>query len=192
MKTTDRRSILKAGLGGLAGLAAVPVLGGLAGCQTVASGESAGATARKAGSTGGRAASAPVSLTTEKLTERVTVIAGAPGNVIALAADDGAVLVDSGAANAARLVKAKLAGAKVRTLFNTHYHADQTGGNELFGKDGATIHSHTITKQWLSADYYVPADDRWVKAPSKEALPTQTFRQKGEMKAGAERVEYGY
>ena len=35
MKATDRRSFLQAGLGGLAGLAAVPLLGGLAGCQQV-------------------------------------------------------------------------------------------------------------------------------------------------------------
>jgi glyoxylase-like metal-dependent hydrolase (beta-lactamase superfamily II) len=80
----------------------------------------------------------------------------------------------------------------VRTLFNTHYHADQTGGNALFAKEGATIHSHVITRQWLSTDYYVPAEDRWVKALPKAARPTQTFRNKGEMKAGAERIEYGY
>jgi cyclase len=184
MKTTDRRSVLKAGLGGLAGLAAVPVLGGLAGCQQVASRQAPG-------SASAASTARPGPLTAEKLTERVTVIAGAPGNVVALTAEEGIVLVDSGAANAARAVKAKV-GGKVRTLFNTHYHADQTGGNALFGKDGAAIHAHTITRQWLSADYYVPADDRWVKALPKEAWPTQVFRQKGEMKAGAETVEYGY
>src|SRR5687768_11047408 len=133
MKTTDRRSVLKAGLGGLAGFASVPVLGGLAGCQQLASRESGG-------SAPARTSARPAALTTEKLGERVTVIVGAPGNVIALAAEDGVVLVDSGAENAARAVKAKLGGAKVRTLFNTHYHADQTGGNALFGKDGAAIH----------------------------------------------------
>jgi len=182
MKKTDRRSVLKAGLGGVAGLAAVPLLGGLAGCQQVASRQAPGSAA---------AGTRPGPLTIEKLTERVTVVSGAPGNVVALGAEDGILLVDSGAENAARAVKAKLDG-KVRTLFNTHYHPDQTGGNALFGKDGATIHSHVITRQWLAADYYVPADDRWVKALPKEAQPTQTFRGKGEMKAGTERVEYGY
>ena len=160
----------------------MPVLGGLAGCQTTGAAKSAGSSA---------ASSKPGPLTTGKLTERVTIIGGAPGNVIALAAEDGIVLVDSGAENAARAVKAKV-GGKVRTLFNTHYHADQTGGNALFGKDGAAIHAHVITRQWLAADYYVPADNRWVKALPKEAQPVQTFRQKGELKAGSERVEYGY
>ena len=89
-------------------------------------------------------------------------------------------------------VQKSLAGASVRTLFNTHYHADQTGGNALFAKAGAEIHAHTITRQWLAADYYVPAEDRWVKAPPKEAVPTVTFRGRGEMKAGAETIEFGY
>jgi glyoxylase-like metal-dependent hydrolase (beta-lactamase superfamily II) len=182
MKTTDRRSILKAGLGGLAGLASLPLVSGLAGCQQLPRQPDGSRTAT----------SRKNALATGKLAERVTLITGAPGNLIALASEDGAVLVDSGAADSARAVKASLAGAKVRTLFNTHYHADQTGGNALFGKEGAAIHAHVITRQWLSADYYVPADDRWVKALPEAARPTRTFRQKGEMTAGAEHIEYGY
>jgi cyclase len=177
MKMADRRSFLQGSLSGVAGLASVPLLGSLAGCQTLSSGQAA---ARK------------TALTSERLAERVTLISGAPGNVIAFAGDDGVVLVDSGAAESARAVKARLGGVKVRTVFNTHYHADQTGGNALFGKEGATIHSHVITRQWLSTDFYVPAEDRWVKALPEVARPTKTFRQKGEMTTGAERIEYGY
>jgi len=171
----DRRSFLKAGLGGIAGLTAVPLLGSLAGCQTM-----------PAGSGSAKA------LATQKVAGRVSVIDGAPGNVIVLAADDGMVLVDSGSAALAPAVQKSLAGAKVRMLFNTHYHADQTGGNALFAKAGAQIHAQTITKQWLAADYYVPAEDRWVKAPPKEAVPTVTFRGRGEARAGAETIEFGY
>jgi cyclase len=181
MKTTDRRSFLQAGLGGLAGLA-------LAGCQQLPQQPSGTATGRTAARPTGR----KPALVGEKLTERVTLITGAPGNVVALSASDGVVLVDSGAADSARAIKASLAGARVSTLFNTHYHADQTGGNALFGKEGATIHAHVITRQWLSADYYVPAEDRWVKAIPDAGRPTRTFRQKGEMTADAEHIEYGY
>ncbi|MEJ0038120.1 MAG: MBL fold metallo-hydrolase [Gammaproteobacteria bacterium] len=183
MKTTDRRSFLQAGLGGIAGLAAVPLVGGIAGCQQTPVRPSSGSTS---------AVRTTTAVTSEKLTERVTLIGGVPGNVTALASDDGVLLVDSGAVDSARAVKTKLGGAKVRTLFNTHYHADQTGGNALFAAAGAEIHSHVITRQWLSTDFYVPADDRWVKASPKAGWPTKTFREKGEMKAGAERVEYGY
>jgi cyclase len=173
MKMTDRRRFLQAGLSGLAGVVSLPLVGGIAGCAQTPS----------------RQTSAVAS---EKLTERVTLITGAPGNLVALSSTDGVVLVDSGAAGSARAIKAKLAGANVRTLFNTHYHADQTGGNALFGAAGAEIHAHAITRQWLSTEFYVPADDHWVKALPKSAWPTKTFREKGELKAGTERVEFGY
>jgi cyclase len=183
MKTTDRRSFLQAGLTGLAGLASVPLLGGsLAGCAQTPSRPAAA----------GSATEPKTALTTEKLTERVTLISGVPGNVLVLSSGESVVLVDSGSAALAGSVRKSLAGAKVQTLFNTHYHADQTGGNELFSKAGAEIHSHVITRQWLETDFYVPADDRWVKAQPKAAWPTKTFREKAEMKAGAETIESGY
>src|ERR1700722_11546615 len=179
--TADRRTFLQASLSGLAGLASLPLLGSLAGCQQLPSGQSSGSTtARK------------TALPGEKLADRVTLITGAPGNVVALSSSDGILLVDSGSSALAKSVRASLDGAPVRTLFNTHYHAEQTGGNELFGKAGAEIHAHEITRQWLATDYYVPAEDRWVKALPKSAWPTKTFREKGEMKSGAERIEYGY
>jgi cyclase len=102
------------------------------------------------------------------------------------------VLVDAGSADLAASVKATLDGAKVTNLFNTHYHKDQSGGNELFGKDGATIHAHVITKQWLSSDYYVATEDRWEPALPEAGRPTETFRLKGEMTAGDQSIEYGY
>ena len=179
--TTDRRTFLQASLSGLAGLASLPLLGGLAGCQQLPSGQSPGSrTARK------------TALPGEKLADHVTLITGAPGNVVALSSSDGVVLVDSGSSALARAVRASLGDARVRTLFNTHYHTEQTGGNELFGAAGAEIHAHLITRQWLATDYYVPAEDRWVKALPKQALPTVTFREKGVMKAGAESIEFGY
>jgi glyoxylase-like metal-dependent hydrolase (beta-lactamase superfamily II) len=179
--THDRRHFLKTGLGGLAGLTALPLLGGLAGCQQNP------ARQPKDPQTGRATA-----LSTAKVAGRISVISGAPGNVVVLSEGSGIVLVDSGSAALASAVQKSLAGASVRMLFNTHYHADQTGGNALFARSGAEIHAHTITKQWLAADYYVPAEDRWVKAPPKQAVPTVTFRGKGELKAGAETIEYGY
>jgi cyclase len=176
---SNRRSFLQGSLTGLAGLAAVPLLGTLAGCQEAP--PPAAAAAGKA---------AP--LTRVQLTERVSVVSGAPGNVVVLSAGDGLVLVDSGAAGMARALRASLGAAPVHTLFNTHYHADETGGNALFGAAGASIHAHEITKQWLAADYYVPAEDRWVKAQPAAAIPTVIFRDKSEIKAGAENIEAGY
>jgi glyoxylase-like metal-dependent hydrolase (beta-lactamase superfamily II) len=167
MRSTDRRSVLKAGLGGLAGVASAPLFGALAACAPAAK------------------------LPTQALADRVRLITAAPGNLVALSAEGGVVLVDSGAPEIAESVRATVDG-RVATLFNTHYHADQTGGNALFGRSGATIRAHEITRQWLSSRYYVPSEDRWVPAPSPAARPTETFRARGEMAAGAETVEYGY
>ncbi len=82
----------------------------------------------------------------------------------------------------------------MRTLFNTHYHADQTGGNALFGKAEARRFTRTRSRrQWLAADYYVPADDRWVKAPPKEAVAHRDLPHAGrDRRPASERVEYGY
>lgn len=165
---------------GLAALASVPLAAGLSGCQQLPTRQGEGAARKSA-------------LPAEKLADRVTLITGAPGNVVALSTgDDGILLVDSGSSAFAHAVRASLGGGRVRTLFNTHYHAEQTGGNELFGKGGAEIHAHVITRQWLATDYYVPAEDRWVRALPKIAWPTKTFRETGELKAGPESVEYGY
>lgn len=130
-------------------------------------------------------------LPTQALNGKATLIQGAPGNLVALNAGNGIVLVDSGSAELAASVKATLDG-RVTTLFNTHYHPDQSGGNALFGGDGATIHAHKITQQWLSSDYYIPAEDRWVAALPKAGRPTESFRLQGEMTAGSESIEYGY
>ncbi|MGH8220997.1 MAG: MBL fold metallo-hydrolase [Steroidobacteraceae bacterium] len=177
MTTTDRRGFLQASLTGLAALASVPLLGELEGCAQLPGRQPTA-----------RAAALPI----EKLTDRVSVITGAPGNVLMLSSSDGVLLVDSGSAALAPSVRATLAGANVHTLINTHYHAEQTGGNALFGAAGAIIHSHEITREWLATEYYVPSKDRWVKALPKVARPTVTFRQKADMKVGAENIECGY
>ena len=183
MRATDRRSFLHTCLGGLVAAGSAPLFGGLAGCQQLPARE-----ARAAAAPNGRGGALP----TQQLTDRISVISGAPGNVIALSSQDGVLLVDSGSAPLASAVRASLAGAHVHTVFNTHYHSDQTGGNPLFGGTGAVIRSHVVTRQWLAADYYVPADDRWVKALPVAGVPTVTFRQQGELTVGAENVEFGY
>jgi cyclase len=175
MHTADRRSFLKTGAGALAGLAAIPVLGGLGGCQHVPGRSTASARPQ-----------------TQSLGGKVSVVSGVPGNVLVLDAGDSVLLVDSGSTSLAGSLQKALGGKPVRTLINTHYHADQTGGNALFGAAGAEIRAQTITRQWLASDYWSPAEDRWIKAPPKEAVPKVTFRDKQELTAGNERIECGY
>jgi cyclase len=128
--------------------------------------------------------------------QTLAVFNGAGANVLAFSSGEGLVLVDSGAPKSGDQVMTWLKGfagaAKVQTLFNTHYHLDQTGNNEMFAAAGANIIAHERTRQWMAADYWVPEEERYVKARPKAALPTEIFLTTGSLKAGTEQIEYGY
>ncbi|HET9219561.1 MAG TPA: MBL fold metallo-hydrolase [Terriglobia bacterium] len=136
-------------------------------------------------------------LTTRSLSaqqpDKLSVIDGGGANVVAFFFTDGVVLVDGGVPKSGDRVMAALgANAKVRTLFNTHYHLDQTGNNEMFVTAGAKIIAHKHTRQWMSTDYWVPAEERFEKARPKAAWPTETFQTTGTIKAGSEQIDYGH
>jgi glyoxylase-like metal-dependent hydrolase (beta-lactamase superfamily II) len=44
----------------------------------------------------------------------------------------------------------------------------------------------------MSTDYWVPGEERYEKARSKSAWPTETFQTTGSLKAGGEQIDYGY
>jgi len=131
-----------------------------------------------------------------KLTGSLAVIDGGGSNVTALSTGEGFVLVDSGAPESGDAVMAALKGlspnGKVQTLFNTHYHLDQTANNERFAAQGAKIIAQKHTREWMAANYWVPAEQRYEKARPKAALPTETFDIKASMKADNEEIDYGY
>jgi cyclase len=120
----------------------------------------------------------------------VTVI-NAETNVLAFPAGDGMILVDTGAPQSVATLKTALP-MPVRTVFNTHYHLENTGSNEMFAAAGAKIVAHERTRQWMSTDHWVPAEDRYEKARPKAARPTETFLTTGSLQAGAEQIDYGY
>jgi cyclase len=131
-----------------------------------------------------------------RLTDGLAVVDAGGTNVLAFATGEGLTLVDSGPTTSgdrlAGALKGLGANAKVQTLFNTHYHTDQTGNNEMFAAAGAKIVAHERTRQWMSSDYWVPAKERYEKARPKAARPTETFQTTGSLKAGAEQIDYGY
>lgn len=135
-----------------------------------------------------------------KLTDKLAVIDAGGANVTAFATSEGIVLVDSGAPGSADALMAALKSlapnAKVHTLFNTHYHLDQTANNEAvitqMGAPGAKIISQKRTREWLSRDYWVPAEEKYVKARPKGAWPVETFYDVGTVKVGGEDIDHGY
>jgi len=127
---------------------------------------------------------------------RLSVIDGGGTNVVVFSAPDGLILVDSGAPNNGdrmlSALKAFAPNAKVTTLFNTHYHLDQTGNNEVFSATGSKIIAHKRTLEWMWSDHWVAAEDRYEKARPKAARPTDTFLTTGSLKTGGEQIDYGY
>lgn len=141
-----------------------------------------------------RVIGAPADL--QELGGGVTLLSGFGSNVLAFAGQAGRVLVDSGNESASQALQARLrnlgGGDKVSTLFNTHYHADQTGGNSTFAREGAEIVAHVRTKQWLETPYWIPGELRYSTPAPQEALPTMTFREQGELTLADEKIDYGY
>ncbi len=130
----------------------------------------------------------PRILRAQRLSDKVAVVDAGSANLVALSTSDGQVLVDSGAYDSKRATVVP----NVRILFNTHYHIDQTVNNEMYAAAGAKIIAHERTREWMSTDYWVPAEDRYEKARPKAARPTQTFQTTGSLNTGGEQIDYGY
>lgn len=143
----------------------------------------------------GREAADPIATTA--LADNFFLLTGAGANVVAMRAPDGLVLVDGGfEKNATELEKAalKATGARgVQTLFNTHWHPEQTGSNERLGKSGAKIIAHENTKLWLTRKIIVDWRPGVYGPFPARALPTETFFSKSvKLTVAEEPVEYGY
>ena len=132
-------------------------------------------------------------ITAAPLGDNLYLLSGSGANVVAHPGPDGVVMVDGGLAqNAADLAKAVAAlpkGGAVRTLFNTHWHPEQTGSNLSLGQAGATIIAQENTRLWLTQNIAWPYDGKKFKKLPKVAQPNKTFYDKGALDNG---IRYGY
>lgn len=127
---------------------------------------------------------------------RLSLVTSGGTNVLVLAATDGLVVVDSGSPERRDSVMDSLrqsaSGGRIRTVFNTHWHAEHTGANELLREAGAAIVAHENTRLWMATPTWIPAEDRYRPARPQAAHPTETFYVDGSLNAGGERIDYGY
>jgi glyoxylase-like metal-dependent hydrolase (beta-lactamase superfamily II) len=137
-------------------------------------------------------------ITTTELGDNLFLLGGAGANVIAHTGADGVVLVDGGLAeNADVLAQAVAAlphGGKIHTLFNTHWHPEQTGSNDRLGQAGATIIAQENTRLWLQQNITWPWNGQKFKKLAKIAQPNKTFYDKGALDSGigSSLIRYGY
>jgi len=146
------------------------------------------------GGSGARAlfAQPPVTAAGAELGADFHVLEAGRINVLAVQCGDGLALVDGGAAaDSAKLLEAANAlarGAKIRTLFNTHWHPEQTGSNQALRKAGATIVAHENTRLWLTEDVTWPWNNETVKHLPEGARPNKTFYTDLELTLDGKRV----
>lgn len=124
-------------------------------------------------------------------------------NVVAHTGGGRVLLVDGVSAGASDALMQAVAGlpggGPVHTIFNTHWHPEQTGSNERLGTAGATIVAHENTRLWLTTDVTWPWDGRrFVRLP-KIAQPNKTFYTTGTLStsrdtaaADSSGIRYGY
>jgi glyoxylase-like metal-dependent hydrolase (beta-lactamase superfamily II) len=117
-------------------------------------------------------------------------------SVLAVTDESGVALVDGAPEGRASALTALLAelprSGRVHTLFNTHWHPEQTGSNESLGQAGATIVAQENTKLWLTTEVTWPWNDETVEPLPRVALPNKTFYGDAELDVGGRRVRCGH
>src|ERR1700730_17130081 len=171
-----RRQLLKAAIGGAAGIVlGTPVLR-LAAASAQAAGQGA----------------ATLRLGDDLFVLRI------PGeaNVVAQTGANGVMLVDGGSAgesdalmNAVSALPGSGAAHTIHTIFNTHWHPEQTGLNEQLGKAGRTIIAHENARLGLTTDVTWPWNERRFKRVARIAQPNKTFYDTGQLDSG---IRYGH
>lgn len=95
-----------------------------------------------------------VEIKTEEVAPGVAVLFGAGGNIAVSHGDDATIMIDDQFAPLSGKIEtavAELGATPVKYVVNTHWHFDHTGGNEHFGKTGATIFAHDNVRVRMAA-----------------------------------------
>lgn len=135
----------------------------------------------------------PAPITVTKLTDRIVALSGVGGNVGLVIGPDGLLMVDGGTANRAADLATSIAAVSprmVQVMFNTHYHGDHVGSNELLAKNKVRIIAHEKVKTRLALRFENPAMGRTMEPLPASALPTETFGASGKLAFGPEALEY--
>ena len=130
-------------------------------------------------------------LLTAQIRLGVFIIAGAGGNLTAIAGSPGATIVDTGyGPRVAELedAVASVLGRMPQWLINTHWHFDHTDGNAAFAAAGATILAHANSRTRLSTSQYVPSLSWRISASPRKAWPSLTFDHPFTLDTGTEEL----
>jgi cyclase len=137
----------------------------------------------------------PAPITALKMTDRIVAFSGNGGNVVMVIGPDGLLLIDGGLVgrgpDMARAV-AEVSPRLVQLLFNTHYHFDHVGSNELAGTAGARIVAHANVAARVRTTFDNAAMGRTMEALKPVGFPTETFTEGGTIAFGTDTFEYAH
>lgn len=121
----------------------------------------------------------------------LAMLAGAGGNIVASAGEDGVFIVDDEFAELHPKIRealSKMSDRPVRFVINTHWHGDHTGGNGKFAGDGAVVIAQDNVYERMSTEQFVKHLNRSVPASPKAALPVVTFEDRATLHLNGEAV----
>jgi glyoxylase-like metal-dependent hydrolase (beta-lactamase superfamily II) len=120
-----------------------------------------------------------VEIRTSPLGHHLHLLQGAGGNIVVSTGSDGTLIVDDEYKELSSKLTAaiaKLSDRPVRFVINTHWHNDHTGGNEAFGKAGATIIAHANSARRMATDQVMSLyGPQAAYAPAGQATITFTY-----------------
>ncbi len=122
-----------------------------------------------------------VEITTTKLSDTLYMLMGEGGNIGVSAGADGVYLIDDQYAPLSEKIMAAvkvISDKPVKYVINTHWHGDHTGGNENFGKAGATIIAHEAVRARMEKGGELAIFKMVVPPAATGALPVITFSDK--------------
>lgn len=132
-----------------------------------------------------------VEIKTTKVTNNFYTLEGQGGTIGVLTGPEGILMVDTEFAPLTDKIVAAIrdfSSAPIRFVVDTHVHGDHTGGNENFGKLGATIFARPELRDRLM--HPAPAANGAAVKPSPEiALPVVTYDSPIEFHLDGEEVD---
>ena len=132
-----------------------------------------------------------VEIKTNKVTDKFYTLDGQGGTIGVLTGPDGVFMVDTQFAPLSDKIAAaikQITPQPIKFIVNTHVHGDHTGGDENFGKMGATIISREELRFRL-AHPAPQANGQPGVATAAVGLPKQTYRDRLTMFVNGEEVQ---
>jgi cyclase len=141
------------------------------------------------GRAGARQDLSNVEVKATRVSGSVYMLEGAGGNIGVSVGADGVLMIDDQYAPLAEKIRAvlkNLGAGPLKLVLNTHWHADHTGGNRIFGLEVPIIAHANVRKRLMSEQKIF---GRVIPPQPREAWPVVTFEQSQSLHFNGEEIK---